>query len=279
MLALAAVGPQVDAGQRADGAAEADHDVAAPARGQRPRASRADRRRGAPGARAASGGSWRRNRRVVRTAPRGRLAMETTRPRRTRLSCRLAPPRSATTPSLERAGSRGPRRRPAALRRARSGSRTSMPSSGAGAGRGGARGSRASRTAEVATATMRGPRPSEAMAREEAVHGPERSVDRVTGQRAGRAIAQPRGHALLRRGLDSRRRARSGREGGGRPSIRDRRLPPGAASDDLGRSVVPSRDHRTQDRGHGLKLVDGRGADYWTLVQSVQDGPWTGRQH
>ena len=36
------------------------------------------------------------------------------------------------------------------------------------------------------------------MVREEAVHGPERVVDRVTGQRAGRAIAQPRGHALLR---------------------------------------------------------------------------------
>jgi hypothetical protein len=35
------------------------------------------------------------------------------------------------------------------------------------------------------------------MACKEAVHGPERAVDRVTGQRAGRAIAQPRGHALL----------------------------------------------------------------------------------
>jgi hypothetical protein len=35
------------------------------------------------------------------------------------------------------------------------------------------------------------------MVREEAVHGPERAVDGVTGQRAGRAIAQPGGHALL----------------------------------------------------------------------------------
>ena len=52
------------------------------------------------------------------------------------------------------------------------------------------------RTAEVATARMRARGHSKNGARRSGAR-PERAVDGVTGQRAGRAIAEPRGHALL----------------------------------------------------------------------------------
>ncbi len=104
-----------------------------------------------------SGGSWRRRRRAVRTEPRGRLAMETTWRACTRLSCRLAPPRSATVPSVKgrlwrdaEAPSRASSR---ALRTC-----TSIPSSRRSGSRSRSR-LRASRTADVATATTRGRRP------------------------------------------------------------------------------------------------------------------------
>ncbi len=101
VLALPAVRPEVNAGQRADGAAHAHHDLAAAGRRQDAQELLADLACAGPAARAAWAGSWRRKRLVVRTAPSGRLAMETTLRSRTRLSCRLAPPRSATTPSLK----------------------------------------------------------------------------------------------------------------------------------------------------------------------------------
>ena len=89
----------MDAGQGADRPAQPDQDLAPPGRRQRLAQLRADlvaqrlqlARRG---------GSWCRNRRVVRTAPSGTLAVDTTLRRRTRLSCRLEPPRSATTALL-----------------------------------------------------------------------------------------------------------------------------------------------------------------------------------
>ncbi len=103
------------------------------------------------------GGSWRTKRRVVRTAPSDRLAIETTLRRRTRLSWRLAPPMSTTRPllnaRLSRAASTPSRASSRALKTC-----TSMPSSRRSGSSSRSRFS-ASRTADVATATMRGPRP------------------------------------------------------------------------------------------------------------------------
>ena len=56
---------------------------------------------------------------------------------------------------------------------------------------------RASRTAEVATATMRGPRPFGEYRAKKRCTARSVSVDRLAGQGAGRAAAQTSGHSLL----------------------------------------------------------------------------------
>src|SRR5438093_1744156 len=126
------------------------------------------------------GGSWRTNGRVVRTAPSGRLAIDTTARRRTRLSWRLAPPRSTTSPllndKLSRAASTPSRASSRALRTC-----TSMPSSRRSGSSSRSRFS-ASRTADVATATMRGPRP----------FGEYRAKKRCTARRVSSIAARGR---------------------------------------------------------------------------------------
>ena len=94
---------------------------------------------------------------MVRTAPSGRLAVETTLRRRTRLSCRLAPPRSATTPLLEgQALEGGLDAQPRLVARAQ---HLHLDALVVRRGASSRSRLRASRTAEVATATMRGPWP------------------------------------------------------------------------------------------------------------------------
>ena len=169
------------------------------------------------------GGSWRRNWCVVRTAPRGRLAIETMRPPRTRLSCRLAPPRSATSASpkdrLARAAATPSRASSRALRM-----RTSMPSLRRSGSRRRSR-LRASRTAEVAMASDAGPlAPLRRVAREEAVDGTNGLLDRARRQGAGGPAAQARRHPLLDQDVvaGARPDARDDEADRGRAQVHDR---------------------------------------------------------
>ena len=103
------------------------------------------------------GGSCLKNWRVTRTAPRGALLVERISPRRTRLSCRLPPPRSAMAPSVMgrlRRAATAPRRaswRPLRISTSTPSLRSSGPSR--------RRLFSASRTAAVATAITRGSAP------------------------------------------------------------------------------------------------------------------------
>ncbi len=132
MLALARVGAQVDAGQRADGAAETDHDLAAPGGRHDARASRRGPRSRSACSSRGVGGSWRRNRRVVRTGAerKARDGDHPAAPHPAELQARAAEVRDDAV--LDRAGSRGRPRRPAAPRPARSGPARRCPPRGAG---------------------------------------------------------------------------------------------------------------------------------------------------
>src|SRR6185295_8583063 len=194
VLALAAMGAQVDAGQRADGAAETDHDIAAPGGRHDPE------HRGANAVaeylELAGGG-----RIVAQEAPRGPHSPEgkardgehLATPHAAELQARAAEVRDdAVLDGEAREGGRDAQ--PCLVPRAQDlhvdalvvaqGCQEPLAVPGVPHRRGRHR-------EDAWTLAIAG------MAREEAMHGPERAVDRVTGQRAGRAIAEPRRHSLL----------------------------------------------------------------------------------